>query len=68
MELYGQNIDMKLLRAAPTKNDELEELFDSVVAEIEERQEHLTEMAEMGNAPEVEEQMKNEICERIAEL
>ena len=46
---------------------ELEDLFDSVVDEIEERQIHMEKLGDQMDKP-TQERYKNEICERIAEL
>eukprot|EP00347_Sterkiella_histriomuscorum_P010966 403374256 len=50
------------------QDDELEELFDSVIEEIEERQEYLEEVMKMGGRKDIEARTKNEIVDRIAEL
>lgn len=47
---------------------ELEDLFDGIVEEIEERQEHLDKVVEMGGNKEIESRIKNEIVSRVAEL
>lgn len=46
---------------------ELEDLFDSVVEEIEERQEFLDEMGDQADKA-MQEKLKFEICERVGEL
>lgn len=50
------------------QDDELEDLFDSVIEEIEERQEYLEQVIEMGGRKDIEQRTKNEIVDRIAEL
>jgi predicted secreted protein len=50
------------------EDQELEELFESVVDEIEERQEYLEAIQKAGGNKEVETRTKNEIVERIGEL
>ena len=51
------------------QDDELEDLFESVVEEIEERQEYLENILKIGGkTKDVEERLKNEIVERIGEL
>ena len=48
----------------------MEDIFDSIVFEIEERQQFLEEVTNGGKVPnkEVEARMKGEIVERIGEL
>ena len=46
---------------------ELEDLFDSVVEEIEERQQHLEDLGD-GIDRNIETRVKNEIVDRIGEL
>ena len=71
---YGAN--PALATAMQTKNrshiqsaqdEELEDLFESVVEEIEERQEHLESLGDMADK-QLQERIKNEIIERIGEL
>lgn len=51
------------------QDEELEDLFDSVVDEIEERQEYLDRINEsVGSNKEIENRIKGEIVERIGEL
>jgi transcription antitermination factor NusA-like protein len=50
------------------QDDELEELFDSVVEEIEERQMYLEKVTDCGGNKEIEARVKNEIVGRIGEL
>lgn len=53
------------------QDEELEDLFDSVVEEIEERQEYLDKIQEVGagaSSKEIEGRIKAEIVERIGEL
>ena len=76
-EKYGKNPAAYLL-SQPTnisehrsqQDKELEDLFDSIVFEIEERQQFLEEVTLGGKQPnkEVEARMKKEIVERIGEL
>ena len=47
---------------------ELEELFESVVEEIEERQAHLEEVVRLGGNKEIESRLKGEIVSRVGEL
>ena len=56
-----QNIE----QARTKQDEELEDLFDQIIYEIEERQQFLEEC---GNNKEVENRMKKEIVDRIAEL
>ena len=49
------------------QDEELEDLFESVVEEIEERQHHLEDLGEMADRN-IEARIKNEIVERIGEL
>ena len=49
------------------QDEELEDLFESVVEEIEERQEHLESLGDMADK-QLQERIKNEIIERIGEL
>lgn len=49
------------------QDEELEDLFDSVVEEIEERQQHLEELGDNATTA-IENRIKNEIVERIGEL
>lgn len=71
-EKYGVNPEALLLPggsldAARTKQqEELQDLFDTVVFEIEDRQQFLEEMS--GGNKQVEERVKKEIIDRIAEL
>ena len=48
----------------------MEDLFDQIVYEIEERQQHLEQMTAKGQIEnkEVEARMKKEIVDRVAEL
>jgi hypothetical protein len=66
-----------LLRARPATHEEqlneqdaeLEDLFDSVVGEIEERQLHLEKLEQIGGVTKgQEEKIKKEIVDRIGEL
>lgn len=50
------------------QDEELEELFDSIVDEIEERQEYLEHIMAAGGKKDIEARTKNEIVERIGEL
>ena len=50
------------------QDQELEDLFDSIVDEIEDRQVYLDQIQKIGGQKEVEKRMKSEIVERIAEL
>ena len=50
------------------QDDELEDLFDSVVDEIEERQEYLDTLQEGVGKKDIEARIKNEIVSRIGEL
>ena len=51
------------------QDDELEDLFESVVEEIEERQNYLEKIQGIGGkTKDIEERLKNEIVDRIAEL
>ena len=50
------------------QDEELEDLFESVIDEIEERQLHLDKVMEMGGNKEIAGRLKNEIVERVAEL
>lgn len=50
------------------QDEELEDLFDTVIEEIEDRQEYLEKVIEMGGNKEIEKRIKNEIVERVAEL
>ena len=50
------------------QDDELEDLFDSVVEEIEERQEYLDKVIAMNGKKDIIQRVKNEIVERVAEL
>ena len=74
-EKYGKNpTDFLLsqptsLAQAQTEQDaELQDLFDQITIEIEERQTFLEDMSKNGPNKEVEDRMKKEIVERIAEL
>ena len=49
------------------QDEELEDLFDSVVEEIEERQQHLEALGDNATTA-IEGRIKNEIVERIGEL
>lgn len=70
-EKYGK-APFDLLRMRPAtreeQDEELEDLFDSVVDEIEERQEYLEKIVECGGNKEIETRTKNEIVQRIGEL
>ena len=46
----------------------MEDLFDGIIEEIEERQEHLDSVVQMGGNKEIELRIKNEIVNRVAEL
>ena len=52
------------------QEDELQDLFDAIIMEIEERQKFLDDMTHNGEQPnpQVEGRMKKEIVERVAEL
>ena len=50
------------------QEEELEDLFESVIEEIEERQEHLDSIIQAGGNSEIEKRLKHEIVERVAEL
>ena len=74
-EKYGMNPAAFLLsqpqslaQARSQQDEELEDLFESVIYEIEERQQFLEEMTQNGANKNVEARMKQEIVERIAEL
>ena len=54
--------------AAVSQDDQLEELFDDIAAEIEERIAYLKEIESIGKSPEIEQRIKNEVAERIGEL
>jgi len=73
---YGKNPG-DLLRGRPATHEEqldeqdaeLEDLFDSVVQEIEDRQGHLDRLERAGGATkEQEERFKKEIVDRVGEL
>ena len=71
-EKYGVNPAHFLLsqpqnleQARSKQDEELEDLFEQIIYEIEERQQFLEEC---GNNKEVENRMKKEIVDRIAEL
>lgn len=70
-EKYGK-APHDLLMARPQtieeQDEQLEDLFDSVVDEIEERQEYLEHIVAAGGNKEIEQRTKNEIIERIGEL
>ena len=77
-ERYGKAFDPKSIdKYAPSEagfstvdeqNAELEDLFNQVVEEIEERQKYLADLSKMGNSKDIEKRVKNEIVERIADL
>ncbi len=50
------------------QDEELEDLFESIIEEIEERQEHLEQVIAMGGNKQIEARMKGEIVARVAEL
>ena len=73
---YGQNPTLlqKLQKHPKSKaaiqseqDEELEDLFESVVEEIEERQRHLEDMGDQATQ-DIQTRMKNEIVDRIGEL
>ena len=76
-EKYGKNPAAWLL-AQPSniqehrsqQDRELEDLFDQIVFEVEERQMHLEEVTQGGKKPnrEIEARIKAEIVDRIGEL
>lgn len=47
---------------------ELQDLFDQIIYEIEDRQQFLEDMTKNASNPEVEARMKKEIVERVGEL
>ena len=51
-----------------TEMEELDDLFDNIMKEIEERQEHLETVLKAGKNPEIEARIKTEITSRISEL
>ena len=55
-------------QAHTEQDNELQDLFDQIAIEIEERQQFLEDMTKNGPNKEVEDRMKKEIVERIAEL
>ena len=74
-EKYGVNPGAILLtgkdqfsHVVSQQEQELHDLFDSVVYEIEDRQKFLEDMTKAGPNKEVEERMKQEIVSRIGEL
>jgi len=74
-EKYGMNPAAYLLsqptsltEAQTEQDEELQDLFDQIAIEIEERQRFLEDMTKAGPNKEVEDRMKKEIVERIAEL
>ena len=77
-EKYGKALDPKSLEkyepsesgmtVADQQNAELEDIFDQVVDEIQERQNYLKEISEIGKSKDIEERVKAEIVARIAEL
>ena len=68
-EKYGRAPMVGLLGQTKEEEDvELEELFESVVGEIEDRQEYLEAIQKAGGNKELETRTKNEIVERIGEL
>lgn len=50
------------------QDEELEDLFESVIEEIEERQQHLEQVIGMGGNKDIEKRLKHEIVSRVAEL
>eukprot|EP00343_Euplotes_focardii_P004351 CAMPEP_0205813006 /NCGR_PEP_ID=MMETSP0205-20121125/17639_1 /ASSEMBLY_ACC=CAM_ASM_000278 /TAXON_ID=36767 /ORGANISM="Euplotes focardii, Strain TN1" /LENGTH=197 /DNA_ID=CAMNT_0053094611 /DNA_START=108 /DNA_END=698 /DNA_ORIENTATION=- len=77
-EKYGKVLDPNSLEkyapseggfsTADVQNAELEDLFNDVVKEIEDRQKYLKDLSKLGDNKDIEERTKNEIIERIAEL
>ena len=74
-EKYGKNPAAYLMsqptslaQAQHEQDDELQDLFDQIAIEIDERQQFLEDMTKQGPNKDVEERMKKEIVERIAEL
>lgn len=65
---YALSQPTSLAQAQSDQDDELNDLFDQIAIEIEERQQFLEEMTKTGPNKEVEDRMKKEIVERIAEL
>ena len=67
---YGRKVDSGILKkpAAVSQDEQLEELFDEIAAEIEERIAYLKEIESIGKSPEIEQRIKNEVAERIGEL
>lgn len=49
------------------QDQELEDLFESIVEEIEDRQNHLESLGDAADKR-IQERIKAEICERVAEL
>ena len=75
-EKYGKNPALASSLAATNFNKdkvqtdqdaELEDLFESIVEEIEERQNHLEALGDHADKA-IQERIKTEICERVAEL
>jgi len=64
--LFTQSNNAKETRTQ--QDEELSDLFDTVIMEIEERQQFLEEMTKSGHNKEVETRMKKEIVDRIGEL
>ncbi len=65
MKILQKPSDIKHVKSA--QDAELDDLFESVIEEIEERQEFIEKMgADCDKATQT--RIKNEICERIAEL
>ena len=74
-EKYGKNPaeyllsqPTSLLQAQTEQDRELQDLFDQITIEIEERQKFLEDMTKQGPNKEVEDRMKREIVDRIGEL
>jgi len=51
-----------------SKINELNDLFNAIVGEIEERQKHLIDITKLSKNHAIEERIKSEIASRIAEL
>lgn len=55
-------------RRSKTEMEELDDLFESIAREIEERQEHLDAVLKCGKNEDVEQRIKGEIASRFSEL
>ena len=63
--LVAQHFNME--KVISEQDAELEDLFESIAEEIEERQLHLESLGEAADKK-IKDRIKTEICERIAEL